>query len=333
MQIQVGELTEHLAKRDEGTFTAKLRDFSVTDDATQLSVKLSPLTGVNFILDESANHALARYLKVPPAYFDGLTPDFRATLLRYEFDRRQTADTVVESLAGEIVAVHQPSQVMLPVSRVVEVITKTLKPEDTVRRFLVDDQRLHVDVTTADHVVGWVDPAHPEVGDITEAGLRILSHPYASKPPSVGTYLERLACTNGQTTPEKVGQISIKGRTVDEVIAEMEMAADLVLSQLDEKLARYAATRSILVPGPPQAFVAQLAREAGVNRQVLDAVLDIVNQLPEPVSVWDVQNAFTAVANVVERYSTMTRLQTLGGSLSFDAERMVERCGTCERLL
>jgi hypothetical protein len=130
-----------------------------------------------------------------------------------------------------------------------------------------------------------------------------------------------------------VGQISIKGRTVDEVIAEMEMAADLVLSQLDEKLARYAETRSILVPGSPQAFVAQLAREAGVNRQVLDAVLDIVNQLPAPVSVWDVQNAFTAVANVVERYSTMTRLQQLGGSLSFDAERMVERCGTCERLL
>ena len=327
MQIQVGQLTEHLAQRAEGTITAKLGEFTVNDDATVLSAGHT----AHFVLDESANHALARYLKIPPAYFDGLTPDFRATLLRYEFDRRQNADTVVESLAGEIVAVHQPSQVMLPVSRVVEVITKTLKPEDTVRRFLVDDQRLHVDVTTADHNV--VFPSDAEVGDITEAGLRILSHPYASKPPSVGTYLERLACTNGQTTPEKVGQVSIKGRTVDEVIAEMEMAAELVLSQLDEKLARYAATRSILVPGPPQAFVAQLAREAGVNRQVLDAVLDIVNQLPEPVSVWDVQNAFTAVANIVERYSTMTRLQTLGGSLSFDAERMVERCGTCERLL
>ena len=327
MQIKVGQLTEHLAKRAEGTITAKLGEFTVNDDATVLSAGHT----AHFVLDESANHALARYLKIPPAYSDGLTPEFRATLLRYEFDRRQNADTVVESLAGEIVAVHQPSQIMLPVSRVVEVITKTLKPEDTVRRFLVDDQRLHVDVTTADHNV--VFPSDAEVGDITEAGLRILSHPYASKPPSVGTYLERLACTNGQTTPEKVGQVSIKGRTVDEVIAEMEMAAELVLSQLDEKLARYAATRSILVPGPPQAFVAQLAREAGVNRQVLDAVLDIVNQLPEPVSVWDVQNAFTAVANIVERYSTMTRLQTLGGSLSFDAERMVERCGTCERLL
>lgn len=330
MQIQVGQLTEHLAKRAEGTITAKLGEFTVNDDATVLSAGHA----AHFVLDESANHALARYLKIPPAYFDGLTPDFRATLLRYEFDRRQNADTVVESLAGEIVAVHQPSQIMLPVSRVVEVITKTLKPEDTVRRFLVDDQRLHVDVTTTDHNVVFYDASnHPEVGDITEAGLRVLSHPYASKPPSVGTYLERLACTNGMVTSEKVGQVTIKGRTVDEVIAAMEEAAESVLSQLDNHLERYAATRDLTVPGSPQAFAAQLAREAGVNRQVLDHVLDIINQLPEPVSVWDVNQAFTNVANIVERYQTMMRLQTLGGSLSFDAERMIERCGTCERLL
>lgn len=329
MQIQVGQLTEHLAAREEGTITAKLGQFTVSDDATVLTVG----TGLqkSFVLDESANHALARYLKIPPAYFDGLTPDFRATLLRYEFDRRENAETVVESLAGEVVAVHQPSQVMLPVSRVVEVITKTLKPEDTVRRFLVDDQRLHIDVTTTDHAVTF--PTASAIGDITEAGMRILSHPYASKPPSVGTYLERLFCTNGMSTSEKVGQVTIKGRTVDEVINAMEEAAESVLSQLDNHLDRYAETRNMTVPGSPQAFAAQLAREAGVNRQVLDHVLDIINQLPDPVSVWSVNQAFTSVANAVERYATMNRLQTLGGSLAFDAPRMIERCGTCERLL
>lgn len=326
MQIPVAQLTEHLAARQEGTITAKLGEFSINDQATVLDIN-----GTLFVMDQHANNALARYLKIPPVYFDGLTPEFRSTLLRYEFDRRENADTVVESLAGEIIAVHQPSQIMLPVSRVVEVITKTLKPEDTVRRFLVDDQRLHVDVTTTDHTVTF--PTASAIGDITEAGLRILSHPYASKPPSVGTYLERLFCTNGMSTSEKVGQVTIKGRTVDEVIAAMEEAAESVLSQLDNHLERYAETRTMPVPGSPQAFAAQLAREAGVNRQVLDNVLDIINQLPDPVTVWDVNQAFTNVANIVERYQTMMRLQTLGGALSFDAPRMVERCGTCERLL
>jgi hypothetical protein len=84
-------------------------------------------------------------------------------------------------------------------------------------------------------------------------------------------------------------------------------------------------------PGSPQAFAAQLAREANVSRAVLNKVLDIINQLPEPVSIWDVNQAFTSVANEVETYTTMTRLQTLGGSLAMDAEEMVKRCKTCEQ--
>jgi hypothetical protein len=330
MQIKVGQLTEHLAKRAEGTITAKLGEFTVNDDATVLSAGHT----AHFVLDESANHALARYLKIPPAYFDGLTPDFRATTLRYFFDRGSEIDTVVESLGGNVMAVHQPSQVILPLQGVAEVITKVLKPEDTIRRLLVDDQHFHLDATTSNHNVAFYDPSnHPEVGDITEGGLRILSYPYQMKPPSVSTYIERLFCTNGMVTEERLGQVTLKGRTVPEVLVEMELAANLVMEQLDNKLADYAQTREMPVPGSPQAFVAQLAREAKVSRQVLDAVLDIVNQLPEPVTVWDVNNAFTSVANQVSRYATMTRLQTLGGSLAFEAEKMVQRCGSCERLL
>ena len=334
MQIPVAQLEEHLAKREEGAVTAKLGDFIVSDDATLLTVHDSPLSQSHFALDEHANHALARYLKVPQSYFDALTPDFRAVLLRYEFDRRKDVDTVVESIDHEIVAVHQPSQIMLPLKEVGAVVTRVLDPEDTVRRLITDGSRFHLDATTSDHVVGWVEMTDDvSVGDITEGGFRVLAYPFQSKPPSVSTYLERLVCSNGQTSEEKLGQITLKGRTVPEVLAEMELAANLVLEQLDTKLGDYAKTREVPVPGSPQAFAAQLAREANVSRKVLDAVLDIVNQLPEPVTVWDVQNAFTAVANQVETYGTMTRLQALGGSLSFETERMIQRCGSCERLL
>ena len=323
----VSELPEHLAKRAEGSVTAPLKDFSVNDDATVLSVCGQTM----FVLDESANLALAKYLRVPSSYLNSLTPEFRATLLRYEFDRRADSETVLESLDGEIMSIHQPSQIMLPLSRVAEVVTKVLHPHDIVRRIVSDDQRFHLDITTTQHVVDFPTPAG--VGDITEGGVRILSYPYQSKPPSVSTYIERLVCSNGMCTAEKTGQINLKGCTVDEVIASMEEAAEDVLSQLDNHLNRYAETRSMLVPGSPQAFAAQLAREAGVNRKILDSVLDIVNQLPPPVTVWDINQAFTNVANYVEKYSTMNRLQNLGGTLAFFAEEAVHRCGTCERLL
>jgi len=331
MQLQVGQLHEHLAQREEGTVTAKLSEFSVNDDATLLTVTNG--SERNFTLDQAANKALAKYFKVPAQFYEDLTPQFRATLLRYKLERHADVDTVVESLNDEILAVHQPSQTMLPLHRVVEVVTKVLSPDDTIRRLITDETRFHLDATTADHMIA-LPSGQPEasVGDITEAGFRVLSYPFQSKPPSVGVYAERLICTNGMTTEEKLGRIALKGRTVDEVISSMEEAAGLVLSQLDTYLDKLASTREMIPPGSPQAFAAQLAREANVSRKVLDAVLDIVNQLPAPVSIWDVQNAFTEIANLAA-YPTMMRLQTLGGHLSFNAEQMVHRCGQCERLL
>jgi hypothetical protein len=332
MQLRVSELPEYFAKRKEGTVTARLGDFAVTDDATTLTVTNG--SERQFTLDQSANGALAKYLDIPGKYFEKLTPDFRATLIRYEFDRHKDATTVVESLNDDIIAIHQPTQLMLPTSRVVEVITNVLSPEDTVRRLITDEIRSHLDVTTNSHQIEFpVAGEDAAVGDITEAGFRMLTHPFQVKRPSVSVYAERLACTNGMTTPMQLGHIDIKGRTVDEVIASMEESAQLVLGQLDEYLEKLGVSREMYPPGSPQAFAAQTAREANVSRSVLDAVLDIVNQLPEPVSVWDVQNAFTQVANHTSSYATMMRLQAIGGNLAFNAEHAIHRCGTCERLL
>ena len=288
MQLKVHELPEYFAKREEGTVTARLRDFAVTDDATLLTVTNG--SERQFTLDQSANAALARYLKVPANYLEKLTPDFRATLLRYEFDRNKDAATVIESLNEDIIAVHQPTQTMLPLTRVAEVVTEVLHPDDTIRRLITDETRFHLDATTDSHAITF--PANPQapgyhediadVGDITEAGFRLLAYPFQAKRPSVSVYAERLICTNGMTIPQELDQITVKGRTVDEVIASMEEAANLVLGQLDKYLHKLAASRETDPPGSPQAFAAQMAREANVSRKVLDAVLDIVNQLPEP---------------------------------------------------
>lgn len=335
MQLQVGQLDEYLAKREEKSHIHKLGQFSVDDQATTLSVTDGP-TGANFTLDESAANALTKYLKIPTAYYNKLEPDFRATVLRYEFEKHADVDTTIETINHDIVAVHQPSQIMLPLGKVASVITKTFKPTDLIRRMVTNDQRFHVDVTTPDHMVQFWDEQHQhaQVGDITEAGVRILAYPFKNVQPSVNLYAERLECLNGQTTDERLGRIALKGNTVDEVITEMETAAQLVLAQADEYLEKLKSTRTMEVPGSPQAFAAQLAKEAKVSRPILDAVLAIINQLPEPVTVWDINQAFTSVANqVADHYPTMMRLQTLGGSLAFEAEKMVERCKSCERLL
>lgn len=334
MHMPVGQLDETLAKRKESAFTTKLGDLTVTDDATLLMYG-DGTSKQQRVLDETAANALTKFLKVPPTYYQKLTPDFRAQVLRYEFDRHKDVDTVLEVLNDELVAVHDVHAVMLPLDRVVDTVHAVFNDEDTIRRMIVNDQRFHLDVTTDDHqlLLEGKDSAGNEVGDITEAGVRFLHYPFKAERPSVSAYAERLTCLNGQTTPETLGRIAIKGRTIDEIFIEMESAANLVLSQLDDQLALLGKTKELYPPGSIQAFVAQLCKEAKVKREVLDRVLEIINQLPEPVSIWDVNQAFTSVANEMETYALMTRLQNLGGALAFNAEKMIERCGTCERLL
>lgn len=340
MKLQVGELDEYLAKRVENTITRKLGDLSASDDATMLYFD-EGLGKQQLVLDETASKAVCKFLKVPHAYYDKVTPDFRAQLLGYEFARHKEIDVALETLNGDLVAAHQPTSVMLPLTRVAEVISNVFEPEDTMRRVIVNDTRFHVDVTTSKHQLLVPGPENlvqngVAVGDITEAGVRFLAYPFrtdAHARPSASVYAERLVCMNGQTTDERLGRIDLKGRNVDEVIAEMEIAAELLLGQLDGYLEKLDSTRTLFAPGSPQAFAQQLAREAKLSREVLDKVLDIINQLPGPVSIWDVNQAFTTVANDALSYNLMTKLQNLGGSLAFDAERMIERCTQCERLL
>lgn len=342
MNLLVGALDDHLAKREERTDIAKLAEFTVSDDASELYLQDNVLSTKSWALDETANAALTRYLKVPTGYYEKLTPDFRAQVLRYELHRHHEAVTAVETLNDELIAVHSPDQIMLPMHRVAGVVTTVFDESDTIRRIITNDQRFHLDVTTAKHAVSF--PANtPElltalnggthVGDITEAGVRILAYPFRNTRPSVNAYAERLVCMNGQTTPESLGTINLKGNTVDEVINAMEEAAQAVLGTLDAKLTDLAATRGMYTPGSPQAFAAQLCREANLPRKVLDKILDIINQLPEPVSIWDVNQAFTNVANSALTYNAMVKLQTVGGELGFNAEKAVARCGTCEQKL
>ena len=135
------------------------------------------------------------------------------------------------------------------------------------------------------------------------------------------------------TTTEKAGQISLRGRTVDEVIEEMEQAARNMLGTLDNRLSRYAATAQQPIPGNRQAFAHQMAREANLSRSVLDTVMELVNQLPEDATMYDINQAFTSVANTDVPYATRVRLQNLGGALAFESERIAARCGTCQHPL
>lgn len=326
--MKIAEFDQILSNRRDERIVTRLGDVTIADDASVLQ-----LGSDVFAVDDAVERNLASYLKIPSSYLAACPPDFKAQTLQFWQNQHAEAETVMELTDGHIVAIHSPNNLMIPMRDVVRVAEKVFDPEAEIRYHYFDEQRLHLDVTTPQHAVDVQSPVYRQVGDITQAGLRFLAYPNQSKAPSVGAYLERLVCTNGMTTQERAGQISLQGRTVEEVIEEMEQAARRMMGTLDNRLERYAATAQQRIPGNRQAFAHQLAREANLNRGVLDMVMELVNQLPEDATLYDINQAFTSVANADVSYATRMRLQTLGGYMAFEPERVVARCGTCQHPL
>lgn len=333
----VSDLKEHLAGVRERSLETTLGDIEVDSEARTIRMSGS---GEEFAFDEQAERSLAAYLGVSKSYLAKCPADLKAHNLNYWLRRKENAAAVVESVGDHWVTIHKPGLLILPLARVADVITATMEPNYEVVQLIRNETKFHVDIITPHHVEIEPDDRIEDrrrgdrsVGDITHGGVRILSNPTEVEAPQVLTYLHRLWCTNGSTSPESEGTIRLKGNTIDDIFVELEGACQRVMGELDQKLADYAALAHTFPPGSPTRFVYQLGREYGLTQRLMDRIIERVNVLPEDASLYDVQQIFTELANGAVNYRTMVKLQHLSGDLAFNTEAVTHRCGTCERLL
>lgn len=328
----VSDLKESLAGVKEHSIVTQLGEISVESEAKSLRVS----SGEEFEFDEQLERTLSGYLGINKSYLAKCPPDLKAHNINYWLQRRPEAGAQIEALGNKLVNIHKPGLVVLPVNRIAEIVTRVFDPSFEIANLTRDDKRFHIDVLTPHHIEVPKDArieGRKEVGDVTHGGVRLLANPTEVRSPKVVTYLHRLWCTNGSTSPEREGQIRIKGQTVDQVIESVELAARKAMGELDEKLAQYAALATRQPPGSPTRFAYQLGQEYKLPQRVMQRVMERVNVLPEDASLYDIQQVFTQLANGNVRYESMTRLQELGGDLAFETDHIVHRCDKCERLL
>lgn len=337
----VSDLKESLQGVDERAIEANFGGITVDDDCTELRIDDGSHTGVQaFAFDEQLERSLARYLGVSKSYLAKCPPDLKATNLNYWLDAKPNVTAVAEVVGDHVINFHRPGLVILPVREVADVITTAMEPTDEVVNLIRNESQFHIDIMTPHHVE--VDPderiddrarGERQIGDITHGGVRVLSNPTEVKAPVVTTYLHRLWCTNGCTSPVDQGTIKLKGNTVEEVLTEMNEAMRRIRGDLDDRLNEYAELINRRAPGNPSKFARQLGTEYGIPARVMTRVLDRVEILPEDASLYDIQQIFTQTANGSVPYRTMMRLQGLAGDMAFATDHVVHRCGTCERLL
>ncbi len=330
----VSELASSLATRSESTVDITLGDVSVSADAERIHVRNGP----ELALDEQAERVLASFLDINAQYLAKCPPNLRAHNLNYWLDNKPEAEARLSYVNESLVGLDKPGALIIPVTRIVDVVVRNFNPDDEVVKVVRDEHRFHIDIKTGHHIEVRPDERIPgrQVGDITHGGCRIFV-PFGGKkqgPPEVRTYLHRLWCTNGCTSPTAESTITLRGRTVPEIEQELEDAARQVLSGLDAKLADYAATADIPVVGNNVAFVHQLGREAKLGSKIMDRIVAQAMLLPEPASIYDIMNIFTEVANHESvQYASLVKLQGLGGDMAFNTERIIHRCSQCERPL
>ena len=259
----VSELTKSLEGKNERSVETVLGDVMVAGDASHITLLESD---TEYLFDEQVERAFSSYLGINKSYLAKCPPELKAYNLNYWLQAKSNAVTVIETVGKSVINVHKPGLVILPLTRVAEVVARTFKPNDEIVNLIRDERWFHLDVKTDHHVEVHPDTrieGRKEVGDITHGGVRILANPIEAKPPKVLTYLHRLWCTNGSTSPEHEGTIPIKGSNVEEVLAELEATAQRVMGDLDAKLADYAALADRQPPGSPTRFGCQLGREYG----------------------------------------------------------------------
>lgn len=337
----VAELQERIASQEDRLLHAELKDVRVSEDAAVLEITGtfegdSDPVNVEFPFDELAEASISRFLDVNKTYIHKCPPNLKALNVNHWLNANAGTEAVFSTGRGMITSVHEEGLNIIPIQRVGRVITNVFNERDEIVGFERSDRLLQIDVKVENSSIEVPNPdrieGRPEVGDITHGGVRVLTYPQEVMAPVVTPYLHRVWCRNGSCEDYAANTIRIRGNTVEEVIAEMEYAAQTALSNLDQKLQEYANMANTPIPGSPSDFVFQIAAERQVGTRMTRRLMERALLLPSNATLYDVQQLFTTLANE-GRLNSATLLQTIGGDLAFRTEQMIHRCSQCERIL
>lgn len=368
--MTVGQIDE-IINRDDRRIVTNLGAIEVADDGRAVSIETEdPDTGEKtreeFTFDEETERVVSKFLDVSPVYMRKCPPSLKAHNLNYWL--RNQVDVEATLLVGPkgIETMHDPDKTVVTMPEVAGVISRVFDAGDQIVNlhsdpdvFLADvmvgssievpgnglgdrpnaDGILSLPMTDEDTALVLPEEVRREarVFDITHGGVRVVAYPNQAKAPVVERYFNRLICTNGLTMPVADARVTLRGNTVEEVIADMERAAEHLLGSMDEALERYAALSDIPVVGNVAAFIQQVGIEAGIPAKLIQQAITyaggagLLREGAAPTS-YDVMNILTSIANNDSvRFSTRNRLQALGGLFVAQGQRLMERCSSCER--
>lgn len=248
-----------------------------------------------------------------------------------------------------IEGIYSPEAKILPLGAVAERMARVFDADDVADvRYAPDQVEMRI-VSKARTVTVPGIEGHPDrplegrvldwdeipVGDMSAGGVQLIMHPgKPERAPSVRPLWVRKVCENGMTIEVPGSLVGLRGRTVEEILDELENQARLIFGSLEEQGQRILHSAQTPVPGTITDFIRGVARDRGINAATTLRLQEMAAILPADSTVYDVTQLFTGLAQQDGVPVTTRRsLEAAGGDMSLDTERMVHRCITCERPL
>lgn len=280
-------------------------------------------------LDDESLDRVGGLFDIPSGYLPKLPAPLIQANLQYWFSRHEDSNIILETSVDGRVLNAFPDKDLIPRRRVFEVVERVMPEDSMVHRLNLFNGSCEIDVATSSLSV------EPRVGDITEGGLRFVSYVAprgTNKHPRVSVYMHRLACTNGMTHTTEIGNVYLRGNTVDDIIEEMETVARRLLSDVvPERLEQFATLDHVRVPNPAQ-FVHRVARQHRITNSLEVRMMERLPELGENPTMYDLVNFMNSFQHEdgVRRVQIL-RLQELAGVVA--AEQGAHRCPQCQTLL
>lgn len=283
--------------------------------------------------NEEGMIALGNWLDVPTPFLKRIDNDLKEHLLNTLL-HRAPHPVVAKVGEGGLRQLKEPNNKDIEPRRVVEIASHVIGWESPVVEWDRNLEMFRFDVVVRDNAEFGIG-GDRSVNDLTKGGLRFGQDIRRNLAPFVQPFTYRLVCTNGMEIRDDGLKVDARGGSVDEVLAELEAAAQRAFARVESDITHFYEMRNSRVANPER-HLARLAGERGLSDR---ATMRLINRLPSVVdgdsgttTMFDLTNLITNAANdpAVTRWGARREFQSFGGHL---VSSVVDRCNVCSSRL
>lgn len=325
----LGDLAEKVEAPGHTVVTSGERISIVPDEHGGTSIRINDLELMPF--DGQSAEAVCAYVGAPRPFVRRLlangAEDIALPMMNALLERH-TTDVVarVSDLHG-VLWIRDGGQKVIEPRAVVEVAARVLGESALVVEHELTTGQFYFDAFHPTRELG-----DKKVKDITRAGLRFGQNLAQNLAPTVAPFMYRLICTNGMQTRDDGLAVDARGKTVDQIIADLESSAQRAFARVEKDVEHFYAMRDVPVDNPERQL-SRMATEAGLSDRLR---LRLMDQIPtvtpangDDISMFDLVNMVTNTANdpaIAGRRGLRVALESFAGR---SVDDHAARCRSC----